>query len=99
MRFRHMPGRQLEDPRPLLLHVGDHPSATSGFVQATHEATDGASSLGERTGVRPLQWSVDVVARMSGLPVERVHGLHLGLMSSAWLRQHEMESEKQRAEH
>jgi hypothetical protein len=56
-----------------------------------------ASSFGERTCVRPLKWSVDVFAQILGVPVDRVHGLHVGSMSSAWLREHEMESEKHSA--
>jgi hypothetical protein len=58
-----------------------------------------AFSLGERTCVRPLKWSIDVCAQMLGLPVERVHGPHVGSMSGGWLREHEAESEKHSAGH
>jgi hypothetical protein len=44
-----------------------------------------------------LKWSVDVFAQMLGLPVARIHGPHVGSMSRAWLREHEMESEKHSA--
>jgi len=40
---------------------------------------------------------VDVVAQMLGLPGEPGQGLHVGSMSSAWLRHHEAESKKHSA--
>lgn len=66
-------------------------------THAKHSLLTFATSLGERTCVRPLQRSIDVFAQMLGLSLGRFHGPRVGSMSSAWLRQHETEVEKHNA--
>ena len=56
-----------------------------------------ASSLGERTCARRLQWSIAALAQKLHVTVDAVRRLRLGSMSGGWLRQHELEVEKHRA--
>jgi hypothetical protein len=56
-----------------------------------------ASSLGELTCARRVQWSIDALAQKLSVTADACRGLRLGSMSNGWLRQHELEFEKHRA--
>lgn len=67
------------------------------LAHARHSLLTLASSLGEHTCVRPLRWSVDVLAQMLGVPSGFGHRPYVGSVSSVWLRQYETDSEKHNA--